>query len=91
MEAIAAMVKGNCWIAVISMWHVKRGKESHMKAMPATVRGTKQCQRRSSNRLELHPKPIIAMTVGTYRIAVIRATLALCHACNGQYTALYLR
>ena len=52
-----------------------------MKAMAAMTRGQKQCQRRSWKRLLLQPTPIMAMAVGTYRVLVMRASLALCHAC----------
>lgn len=51
-----------------------------MKAMPAMTSGTKECQRRSLDRLELHPTAIMAMAVGRYSVAVMRATLALCQA-----------
>ena len=57
-----------------------------MKAIPAMTRGTKQCQRRSSKRRLLQPTPIMATAVGTYRMLVMRASLALCHACNVPHT-----
>ena len=56
-------------------------KCAHTKASAAMTRGKKQCQRRSSKRLLLQPTPIMAMAVGTYRVLVMRASLALCHAC----------
>ncbi len=53
-----------------------------MKAMAATAKGTHECHRRSSNRLELHPTAIIATAVGKYSVAVMSATLASCQACT---------